>query len=268
MYCRQKHFGALGSRRAIACLIMIGLLTAARLPLLGTRPLIVPINENPALNTDFEVKVGEAIVAGRFMDWSQSRLDTSTTVSVDRFSQNVYSNTPLKKFGATIQSVKRTGLKSDWYYCGPEIRTQSELKYQLFGSVFGNVENLVRFCFSDENSDNRFDHVFLGGAKAPALQVARAIDPIPFHLLGLQPDEDRRELRLVLARIEPQSKSILLYARPYQDNKVFSYGSFSLYDPENGDESKQKEKSSFEYDELPVAMKDVLGYDLVIKSVD
>lgn len=256
------------SRRSVASLAILALLTGARLPVLSARSLIVPAAENPAIGTDFKVKAGGTVLASRFMDWSHARLDGAATVSIDRYSQDVDPQTVLRSHGATNESAKRTGLRAKSYFCGPDRRTQSELAYQLFGSVLGNVENFVRFCFSDEDGDNRFDHVFLGGSKAPELQVAREIDPLPFHALDPQPDEEDREMRIVLARVEPRAKNVLLYARPYKKGKSYVYGAFSLWDPATGAESKQRDKINIRVGDQGADLKDVIGYDIAIKSVD
>jgi hypothetical protein len=98
--------------------------------------------------------------------------------------------------------------------------------------------------------------------------VAHAIDPLRFHALDPQPDDHDREMRIVVARLEPKTKNVLLYARPYKKGKSYVYGVFSLWDSETGSESKQDDKINIRIGDQPADLKDIIGYDITIKSVD
>lgn len=249
--------------------VMLILLTAGRLPLQGARQVLIPKETNAPVGTEFKVKVGETIVASKFMNWNLARLNSSTSVAVGRYSQVIGPDVDLEGFGATQASRERTGLDTQRYYCASEIKVHSNLSYQLFSSVTSNVEQFIRFCFADENSDGQLDHVFLGGAKSRELQVAREIEPVAFRTMGLQPDKDVTEFHLILKRIEPGTRNILLYQRPRRNGKEPWFGQFSLWGMVNGVENPQKDKVNVQY--APggqVKIYNVMGYDLTVKEVD
>ena len=255
--------------KALGLVALLTTLTAGRLPLQSARSVLVPMDTNAPLGTPFKVKVGDSIVASRFMRWNLVRLDRKVTVSIDRFSQDVSTDLDLEGVGATQGSAKRTGLNSNHYYCSAEIKAHSDLSYQLVASVFSNVEQYVRFCFADENADGLLDHVFLGGAKSQELQAAHEIEPVPFHTLELTPDAEGTQFHLTLKRIEADRNNLLIYLRPMRDGKESSWGRFSLWDVKTGAETPFKDKLNVAYGtEKPVPLLNVAGYDLTVISVD
>jgi hypothetical protein len=260
---RTRYFRAAG---LIAVLMLLG---GARPILQAARQIVLPLETNPPAGTEFKVKVGETILASRFMDWNMARLDAPVSVSIDRFSQTVGPDLDLEGFGATRGSQERTGLNARNYYCADKVKAHSGLSYQLLSSVTSNVEQFVRFCFVDENDDGRLDHIFLLGAKSRELQVAHAIEPVAFHTLALQPDKKDTELHLILKRLDPASRNILLYQRPRRNGKEPWLGPFSLWSVATGTEYRQEDKVNVRYPPNgPVTLKNIMGYDLTVKSVD
>lgn len=245
------------------------MLTAGRPVLQGARQVLLPMETNAPVGTEFKVKAGETILASRFMNWNLARLDAPVSVAVDRFSQMIGPDIDLEGFGATPDSRERMGLNAQRYYCADKVKAHDSLSYQLIGSITSNVEQFIRFCFADENSDGRFDHVFLLGAKSRELQSAREIDPVAFHALDLQPDKKGTEFHLILKRIEPGRNNILLYQRPRRNGKEPWMGPVTLWNVATGEKYSQNDKVNVRYSPSgPVKLPNIMGYDLTVKEFD
>jgi len=199
-------------------------LTAARLTVSAPPQLAISEPGGVELGKPFTAKPGDILLKAKVFDVDRVKIDKSFNVNLAKFEQKFDAGTELSTVLVPEKARSLTGLNSNVYYCGDDLRTRSKFAEAMIGNLFSKWEPIVRFCFVDVDSDGKLDHMVLAGAKDKAFQSSVAIDPVAYTRTEIAPDHDASEIRIVFKQLEPKTGELHL------ELQLWRKGSRHLFD--------------------------------------
>jgi hypothetical protein len=248
-------------------------LTAARLAVSAPPQLAMSEPGSVELHNPFTAKPGDILLRAKVYDVDRVKIDKPFHASLAKFEQQIDEGTELSTVIVPEKARALTGVESNVYYCGEDLRTRSKFADAMIGDWFSKWESIVRFCFADVDSDNKLDHMVLAGAKDKAFQTAVAIDPIAYTRTEIAPDHDASEIRIVFKQLEPKTGELHLELQLWRNGsrQLFDY---LLYGQRSGSKFLSpinlypRYKSDPKKLPYPVHFTDIMGSTIGITSVN
>jgi len=194
--------------RTGVALPMLLLLTAARTTVAPLPETLIGVSTDTAIGETFTVHKGDVVLRAKIFETEVVTIDAPISVSIAKFKDELVSGAALEPVLAPKKTEQLTGADGR-LYCGENQRTRSKFGELWVGDWFSKYEPQVRFCFVDSDGDNKLDKVFLAGAKDPADQGARTIEPTPYSLKTLQPDLEGGVIELRVEKFKPETNQVL-----------------------------------------------------------
>lgn len=269
-----------GSRSQIICILKKLLLlpiflalTAARLGVSAPPQLAMSETGSVELDKPFTAKPGDILMKAKVFDLERVKIDKPFHVSLAKFEQQIDAGTELATVIVPERARTLTGVDSNVYYCGEDLRTRSKFADVMIGDWFSKWESIVRFCFVDVDSDGKLDHMVLAGAKDKAFQTAVAIDPVAYTRIEIAPDHDASEIRIVFKQLEPKTGEIHLELQLWRNGsrQLFDY---LLYGQRSGGNFLSpinlypKYKTDPKNLAYPMHFTDIMGATIGIRSIN
>lgn len=242
-------------------------LVAARAPVMPLPDALLP-NQDVALRTAFVAKPGDVVLRARIVRTEKTYLDAAAKVAIDRFSDEMNVGDVLTTVLANDRTKKVVGSSAAVYYCGDDIKARSSFMAVFMGDLGSKFENIVRFCFIDEDKDGKFEHYFLAGAKDPTLLAMRAIDPVAFHKDELVQENEADEIRLRYRKFETRTTEMHFQLEITRNGKPFTFE--YIMTPRHmavRDQFYYRLVTDPQKIPYPMHFPDILGADIGVRSV-
>lgn len=190
--------------KALFSLVAAAALMAARAPVYPVPDAIVP-DFTTKTGQEFTARPGDVVLRARVVRTEKSYLDDPVHVELARFSDDLEKGAVLTSVVANDETKKIVGSNAEVYYCGDDIKARSNFMAVMLGDMGSKFENIVRFCFIDDDTDGRLDHYFLAGSKDPVFLKQREIEPFAFHTQTLVLENEADEVRLRYRKFEKRT---------------------------------------------------------------
>lgn len=259
-------------RMALALPLLFSL-TAARLTVSAPPQLAVtdPSSTPPA--QPVTAKVGDTLLTAKVYDLERVKLTAPMHITFDKFAEDYAAGTRLTPVMVPSRAKENTGLDASVYYCGSDLRSRSKFTEWMIGDWFSKWEPIVRFCFTDTDHDQKIDHMVLAGTKDKLLQKAVAIDPVPYTLDKIVPDDEASEVRLIFRKLEPATGELHMELQLYRkgERQLFTYLLSGNYREEEflpPSELYPQFKFNPKKTPYPATLDNILGATVEVKSID
>lgn len=248
-------------------------LSAAAFVLIGARASVVPLpdvllpDHSVEMSTIRTVQPGDVILRADILRAEMTSLEKPVQVEIDKFKENISNEMILTTVIANDKTKKIVKSQADLYYCADDIRARSSFMSWFMGDIGSKFENIVRFCFIDNDNDFKFDHYFLAGAKDPALLQQREIDPLPYHIERLVHEDVGDEIRLRYRKFDRETAKVHLELEITRNGKPFTFQ--YIVSPNHTGRNEQYYRLNTNPRKIPYPMHfmDILGADVGIRSV-
>jgi hypothetical protein len=156
------------------------------------------------------------------------------------------------------------GSQADIYYCGDDMKARSSFMAGLMGDMGSKFENIVRFCFVDDDKDGRFDHYFLAGAKDPLFLKEQPVGPLPYRVEHLVQENAADEIRLKYRKFDTTTSKISLELEITRNGAALPFEYIITPTHTGRNEQYYRMASNPAKVPYPVVFEDVLGADIII----
>lgn len=255
-------------RRVLAFLlpIMGMVLIGARAPVMPLPDALIP-DPSARVGAPFMAKPGDIVLRAKIVRTEKTYLDGPFHADIARFSDDMEAGAVLTTVLANNDTKKIVGSNAQAYYCGDDIKARSSLMAGIMGDLGSKFENIVRFCFIDDDNDLKFDHYFLAGSKDPAFLAMRAIEPLPFHMDRLVHENEADEIRLRYRKFETRTTEIHFELEIVRNGKPFPFQ--YIITPTHMGRDEQYYRLATDPAKIPYPMyfKDILGASLGVRAV-
>lgn len=259
--------------RALVALPLLLSLTAARFAVTIPPQLAISSSPEVKIGEPFTAKVGDVLLRARVLDMERAKLTAPFHAQIDRFDQQFDADTELDTVLVPEKARENTGLNSNRYFCGSDLRTRSQFAEAMIGNMFSKWEAIVRFCFADVDEDGKLDHMVLAGAKDKEFQKAVEIAPIAYDRVRLAPDRMNSEIRLVFQKLETRTGELHMELQLWRNGErqqldYFMNGSMRKGYFQPPEQLYARIKADPQKTPYPVQFVDLLGAFVVIDSID
>jgi hypothetical protein len=248
-------------RRAAAAAI---LLLAAPL-LIGARgyqthpypAVLLASDDQPGREIDAEA--GAVITRSVAMQAPTARLGAPIRLDIASRDQSLEAGAELRFVGVAGDAAERLPDAPEAFCAVPRVGAGAAARVVLDTAAFGLLRGLNRsaplstHCFVDADGDDRFETVFLSGARRDADIVPRSIDPLPATITRHQP-------------IEGVSEGRIVYAGPTGRRARRIAFRFETASPA-GEAVEQEVRSVIDVDDLPKTIR-IQGAEIEVLSFD
>jgi hypothetical protein len=267
----MQNLSSSRSMRILAMVPIFAFLVAARTSVNLIPETLVGVEADVPLGEIVTVKEGTTVLRAKLFETEIATLKEPVSVSLAKFSQDLPAGTKLDPVVVSRKTQSLTGT-SGFIYCGENQRNRSKLSEALIGSFLSKYSAVVRFCFTDSDSDGRLDRVFLAGAKSKEDQLAVEIEPVAFESRSFAMDDEARILELRVDRfVRKRDRSDKIEFRFRLTKGEDSYG-FSYLASSNGGPLEQTPFtmiSNPRKNPYPSSLRqELMGADVEIISVD
>ncbi|MBB4612522.1 hypothetical protein [Novosphingobium taihuense] len=253
--------------RAVAAVACLAFLTAARTAVVPLPETVIPKESEHPLREPFTVRKGDVVLRGEILETEIVTVDAPISVAIAKFTDNVAAGTRLEPVLASQRTERLTGTDGRMY-CGENQRTRSKFGEYMIGNWFSKYDTEVRFCFVDGDGDRRLDRVFLSGAKDKAEQGAIPIEPVPYTVRMMQPDDTHGEFELRVEKFKPETNQMTMRLYLRRNGQDASYSYVFTVDALGGHQTYPEFKTNPRKKPYPVVFSDILGAEVEVMSVD
>lgn len=255
-------------RRSRSCILpfLALALGAARAPVVVLPDTLVP-DSSVTIGTRVSAKPGDVVLRAKIARTEKTYLDVPVHAEIARFAADIPAGAVLTTVLANDRTRSIVGSQADIYYCGDDMKARSSFMAGLMGDMGSKFENIVRFCFVDDDKDGRFDHYFLAGAKDPLFLKEQPVGPLAYRVQHLVQENAADEIRLKYRKFDTTTSKISLELEIIRNGAALPFEYIITPTHTGRNEQYYRMASNPAKVPYPVVFEDVLGADIIIDSV-
>jgi hypothetical protein len=252
-------------RRSRSCILpfLALALGAARAPVVVLPDTLVP-DRSVTIGTKVSAKPGDVVLRAKIARTEKTYLDVPVHAEIARFAADIPAGAVLTTVLANDRTRSIVGSQADIYYCGDDMKARSSFMAGLMGDMGSKFENIVRFCFVDDDKDGRFDHYFLAGAKDPLFLKEQPVGPLPYRVEHLVQENAADEIRLKYRKFDTTTSKISLELEITRNGAALPFEYIITPTHTGRNEQYYRMASNPAKVPYPVVFEDVLGADIII----